>query len=195
MTIFALLLLALGLSVDAFAAAMAKGSRARASGLLAALRIGVVFGLLEGLMPLIGWALGQGLQPFVMSVDHWIAFALLAAVGGHMLVKAIGDLRETAGPPKPVVSPPPPTVGTRTLVLTAVGTSIDAAAIGVSLAFVDVDIITACLTIGLTTFAVAVIGVLIGARVGQRLGAWAELLGGLVLIGIGALILVQHLAA
>ena len=194
MTPIALLALAAGLSVDAFAAATAKGARLRQVTLIYAIGIGLMFGFMEALTPVIGWALGQALQGFVMEIDHWLAFGLLLAVGGHMAWRAIKELRSpptehrTDDATQPMVRR-----GWWGMALTALATSIDAAAVGVSLAFVDVNIILAALMIGGVTAVMATLGVLIGKTAGERLGSRAELAGGLVLIAIGCLILHSHL--
>ncbi len=180
--------LGLGLSVDAFAAALGKGATCDRPRFTQALRIGSVFGLFEAISPAIGWLIGHAVADWVNSVGAWVAFALLAAVGGHMLWVARkggqdeegdDDARKRAG-------------GIR-LALTAVATSIDALAVGVSLAVLHVGILPACLVIGLVTTIVATTGVLLGRQAGARLGATAEALGGAVLIGVGAVLLGQHL--
>lgn len=181
-------LLALGMSVDAFAAALGQGANARRRGIGAVLATGAIFGLIEALTPLIGWALGVMASYAIAAVDHWVAFGLLAAVGLRTIAEA---LRHTpAGQPPGGVSG-----GWLRVVATAVGTSIDAMAVGVSLAFVDVPILVVAAAIGVTTTAMALLGLGLGRRLGQRFGRGAELLGGLVLIGIGATILAEHLSA
>ena len=194
MTPVALLALAAGLSVDAFAAATAKGARLRRITLTSAIGIGLMFGAMEALTPVIGWALGRVLQGLVVEIDHWIAFALLVAVGGHMAIRAIRELRAA---PAPETDTAEPVVrrGWGGMALTALATSIDAAAVGVSLAFVDVNIVLAAVMIGLVTAVMATLGVLIGKTAGERLGSRAELVGGLMLIAIGAIILHSHLTA
>lgn len=179
--------LGLGLSVDAFAAAIGKGATCDRPRFAQALRIGSVFGLFEAISPAIGWLIGRAVADWVNSVGVWIAFALLAAVGGHMLWMAWkgGHEEENETTRKQA--------GGIRLALTAVATSIDAMAVGVSLAVLHVGILPACVVIGVVTTSVATTGVLLGRQAGQRLGATAEALGGLVLIGVGALVLGQHL--
>lgn len=179
--------LGLGLSVDAFAAAIGKGATCDRPRFAEALRIGSVFGLFEAISPAIGWLIGQAVADWVNTVGVWIAFALLAAVGGHMLWMAWkgGQGGEDETPQRQA--------GGIRLALTAVATSIDAMAVGVSLAVLHVGILPACLVIGLVTTAMATAGVLIGRKAGERLGATAEALGGIVLIGIGALVAGQNL--
>lgn len=175
------------LSVDAFAAALGKGAQDRRARLGDALRVGIVFGLFEAATPALGWLLGSLVNDWIADWDHWVSFTLLFAIGAHMIVQSLrGDPAEAA----PAVETEPNYLR---LSLTALATSIDAAAVGVTLALMDVTIWTACLVIGGTTTVVATGGVLLGKRVGAHLGGWAEVIGGLVLIGIGASILAQHL--
>lgn len=178
----------LSLSVDAFAAAVGKGACAPARPRFAdALKIGAVFGFFEAVTPAIGWAIGLALAGWIAAVDHWVAFGLLAVVGGHMLWQAAQA--PDATPSAPVRGGAP-----LRLMLTALATSIDAMAVGVSLAVLDVDIVAACLVIGGVTTVVATAGVLLGRQAGPYLGRYAEVLGGVALIGIGSLILYQHLS-
>lgn len=179
--------LGLGLSVDAFAAAIGKGATCDRPRFAQALRIGSVFGLFEAISPAIGWLIGRAVAGWVNSVGAWVAFALLAAVGGHMLWMAWkgGHAEEDEAARKQA--------GTIRLALTAIATSIDAMAVGVSLAVLHVGILPACIVIGVVTTTVATTGVLLGRRAGERLGSTAEALGGIVLIGVGALVLGQHL--
>ena len=182
--------LGLSLSVDAFAAAVGKGATARRPSFRDALRIGVVFGFFEAITPAIGWAVGLALSAWIAKVDHWVAFVLLGCVGVHMLWHAMrADQADTA------VEPMTGRHGLGRLVATALATSIDATAVGVSLAFIGVDILTACLVIGGVTTVVATIGVMVGRHAGAYLGRYAEILGGLTLIVIGSTILYQHLTA
>lgn len=184
MTPVAILILSLSMSTDAFAAAIGRGAAHRPS-VPAALKAGLVFGVIEGITPLIGWSLGLLAAGFVEQVDHWIAFGLLGLVGGNMI-------RQSRAPAEPDNDASPPS-GRWALIGTAVGTSIDAAAVGVSLAFIGADIWVIAASIGVSTFVLATIGMLIGKAVGVRFGKTAELLGGIALIGIGSLILVEHL--
>ncbi len=177
------------LSVDAFAAAVGKGATGTRPKFLDALRIGTIFGLFEALTPVIGWALGIAFAGWIRDVDHWVAFALLAAVGGHMLWQAVRP-----EPPAAAEASAPRRHGLLQLCTTAVATSLDAMAVGVSLAVLRVDIWTASLVIGGVTTVVATFGVLLGRHVGPYLGRWAEVLGGVALIAIGSLILYQHLS-
>jgi len=177
--------LSLSMSADAFAAAIGRGAVRRPS-VAGAVRNGLVFGVIEGVTPLLGWAVGLAASAYIASVDHWIAFVLLAIVGGKMVWEAIrrsDQHGEDAADDN----------GAWSLVLTAIGTSIDAAAVGVSLALLDAPIAVIALSIGASTFVVATIGLLIGRAVGGRFGAIAELLGGVALMLIGTGILLEHL--
>ncbi|MBK1841890.1 manganese efflux pump [Azospirillum sp. YIM B02556] len=177
--------LSLSMSADAFAASIGRGASQRPS-VSVALKGGLVFGVVEAITPLVGWALGLAAASYVAAVDHWIAFVLLSLVGGKMVWEGFqpesGDAEQRARRASPW-----------TLVATAVGTSIDAAAVGVSLAFLGSDIVTIALSIGFATFVMTTIGMLIGRAVGHRLGKTVEVLGGLALIALGSSILADHL--
>jgi manganese efflux pump family protein len=183
MTPGAVAILSLSMSTDAFAASVGRGAAHRPS-LAQALRAGLIFGLVEAATPVIGWSLGLIAAGVVQQIDHWIAFILLAGVGAHMVWHGVRPRR---------ADQPPARRGLMPLIATAVGTSIDAAAVGVGLAFIGVNIWIIALSIGLTTFTLTTLGMLIGARVGARIGKHAELLGGLALIGIGTFILAEHM--
>lgn len=180
--------LGLSLSVDAFAAAIGKGANGNSPRFRDALRVGAVFGFFEAITPAIGWAVGLALASWIAQIDHWVAFVLLGGVGVNMLWQAYRAPGEGA-------AEAPAKAGIARLVLTALATSIDATAVGVSLAFMHVNIIVACLIIGGVTTVVATAGVLIGGHAGPYLGRYAEVLGGVALIAIGGAILYQHLSA
>ncbi|PIJ43973.1 manganese efflux pump MntP [Tatumella sp. OPLPL6] len=186
MNILTTLILALGMSMDAFAAALGKGAVLKQVTLKEALRTGLIFGVIETLTPLLGWALGIAASKYVMAWDHWIAFVLLTVLGGRMV---IGGLRHR----NDEEVTPPERHGFMVLALTAVATSLDALAVGVGLAFLQVNIVLTALTIGISTTIMATTGMLIGRFIGPVLGKWAEILGGIVLIGIGTSILIEHL--
>lgn len=194
MTPTAIAILSFSMSADAFAASIGRGVAHRPS-VPMALRHGLVFGVIEAMTPLLGWTLGMVAAGFVEAIDHWIAFGLLVLVGGRMLREALA--RDEAGPdgerpPQDVVQKTG-RAGALALVATAVGTSIDAAAVGVSLAFLEVNILVIALCIGAATFAMSTIGMLVGRVVGARLGRIAEIVGGIALIGLGTKILLEHL--
>ena len=181
----ALLLLSVGLAMDAFAVSLVRGA-VGGHRLARAVEIGLAFGAAQGLMPLLGWGLGIAFQGAFEAVDHWIAFGLLALLGGRMLWEAVsGSDQPAAGTHSHVLG----------LTMAAFATSIDAAAAGLTLSVFAVPIPLACLVIGVTTAILCTIAYLIGARVSARVGKVAELFGGLVLIGLGIRILVVHLSA
>lgn len=194
MSLPALLLVAFGVSADAFAVAVGKGLGMRRLHRRTAMVLAVAFGSAQGLMTLLGWVLASQLQRFITSFDHWVAFGLLALVGLRMLREAVtGHAAETAetgaqgGGTGLLIRP-------RELLMLAVATSIDALAIGISLAIVDVSILLAAALIGAVTFGVCLAGVALGYRAGARWRRPAEAVGGLILIGIGLTILLDHLA-
>jgi manganese efflux pump family protein len=180
-----LALTSLSLSTDAFAAALARGSRERQHDAVAALRVGAVFGISEGLMCLIGWSFAFALSGALEAVDHWIALILLGVIGGRMI-------QEGLGAPDPEAEPARRTwLGT---VITAIGTSIDSAAVGIALALAHSPIWVA-LVIGLTSFAMSSLGYYAGPWLGARMGKRAEVAGGVILIAIGVSIFVSHMTA
>lgn len=185
MTPGAIAILSLSMSTDAFAAAVGRGASQRPAW-RDAVKAGLVFGVIEALTPLVGWTLGIVAAGFVERVDHWIAFALLAVVGGKMVLEGFKPAQSENGAA-------PRRSGRWALVATAIGTSIDAAAVGVGLAFIGADIWVIAASIGLTTFVLTTLGMLIGRAVGSRFGKIAELIGGFALIALGAFILFEHL--
>jgi len=185
MDLFTLLGIALALAMDAFAVALATGMNlAKLTG-RHLFRLGFHFGLFQALMPVIGWLAGQAVQEQIAAWDHWIAFGLLSFVGGHMLWEAFTDNDDE----KPASDP---TRGL-SLVLLSVATSIDALAVGFSLGALGVSIWMPAVVIGLVAGALTVVGMLLGRRVGNHWGPRVEIVGGLVLIGIGAKILAEHM--
>lgn len=181
-------LLAMAMSTDAFAAAVGKGTALQKPRWSEALRTGAIFGVIEALTPLAGWALGLAAASYVKAWDHWIAFVLLGILGLRMLV---GALRA----PDARAEDKPTRHGFWLLALTGLATSIDAMAVGVGLAFLDVDIVPVAAAIGLATFAMVTLGVMVGRVLGHLAGRWAEAIGGVLLVGIGTAILVEHLTA
>lgn len=181
----ALLLLAFAMSTDAFAAAIGRGASLKNPRLVEAFRIGLIFGSIEAVTPLIGWLIGQSASGYVEAWDHWIAFSLLMILGLHMIHEGVKPEEEgVEKPTKPSLS--------RTC-LTAFSTSIDAMAVGVSLAFINVNIWIAAALIGLATTLMVTLGIMLGRAVGALLGHRAEIFGGLTLIAVGAWILTGDL--
>lgn len=186
MNLSATLLLAFGMSMDAFAASMGKGATLHKPKFSEALRTGLIFGAIETLTPLIGWGLGMLASQFVLEWNHWIAFILLTFLGGRMVIEGI---RNDVDEEEPIHRH-----GFWLLVTTAIATSLDAMAVGVGLAFLQVNIIATALAIGCATFIMSTLGMMIGRFIGPLLGKRAEILGGIVLIGIGAQIMWSHFA-
>ena len=185
MNLAATLALSLAMSTDAFAAAVGKGAALQKPTLREALRTGVIFGVIEGLTPLLGWAMGRAAAPYVQAWDHWIAFVLLAGLGLHMIVAGLSPAEEEEEKPN--------SHGFWLLAVTGFATSIDAMAVGASLAFLGENIALIALAIGVSTFVMVTIGVMVGRALGVLAGKRAEVVGGLVLIGIGAIILYEHI--
>ncbi|MFF7709506.1 manganese efflux pump MntP [Pseudomonas sp. NPDC007930] len=182
-----LFFLAMAMSTDAFAAAIGKGSSLHKPRFIEALRTGLIFGVIEALTPLVGWGIGQVATRFVESWDHWIAFILLLALGLHMIYNGVKhDAEEEQKPNQHSFF---------ILAVTAFATSIDALAVGVGLAFVDVNILVAACAIGLATTVMVTVGVMLGRVLGVVVGKRAEIAGGIVLMLVGATILYEHLSA
>ena len=184
MSLWTLMLIALGVSADAFAVSLGKGLQMRRLRAGDALALAVTFGLFQALMPLIGWLLGTRLQGYVTEIDHWVAFGLLSLIGVKMLWEALRANDDEASQDG---------IPLRELLVLGVATSIDALAVGISFAFLEVDIVGAAATIGVATFGVSLAGVVIGHRAGTRFRGPAEIAGGLILILIGLRILLDHL--
>ena len=179
-----LIVISIGVSMDAFAIAICKGLSVEQVEPKHLLSAGLWFGGAQALMPLLGYVLGSGFRSVIESLDHWISFGLLAAIGIHMLREAREPARKLDASFAPQVMFP-----------LAVADSIDALAVGISFAFLKVDILPAVLMIGLTTFAFSVAGVKIGNHFGAKYKSKAEAAGGLVLILMGVLVLLEHLQA
>lgn len=185
MNIISTVLIALAMSTDAFAAAVSKGAALHKPKMSEALRTGFIFGGIESITPLIGWGIGSIATKYVAAWDHWIAFTLLVVLGLHMIYEGL----QTPDP----TEDKPSQHSFIILAITAFATSIDAMAVGVSLAFVDVKIIFTAAAIGLATFTMVTIGVMLGRVLGLLVGKRAEILGGVILIAIGSYILYEHL--
>ncbi|HFT3045658.1 TPA: manganese efflux pump MntP [Klebsiella pneumoniae] len=187
MNLSATILLAFGMSMDAFAASIGKGATLHKPKFSEAVRTGLIFGAIETLTPLVGWGLGMLASQFILEWNHWIAFILLVFLGGRMIVEGFrGDKDEACEAPH--------RHGFWLLVTTAFATSLDAMAVGVGLAFLQVSIVTTALAIGCATFIMSTLGMMVGRFIGPLLGKRAEILGGIVLIGIGSEILWSHFA-
>jgi putative Mn2+ efflux pump MntP len=196
MTLAALLILAVGLGSDAFAAAVANGAAARHPRLRDAAATAAYFGVAEGVMVALGFLLGTSFSSMIESIDHWVAFVLLSVIGGKMIRDGLqGEEDPDPAHDDPAAIAPGVRRGPLQMVLTAIGTSIDSAVVGVTLALVGVSLTLAVPLIGLTSFAMSLAGVLLGRRLGPLFGRKAEVLGGIALILIGAHILFDHLSA
>ena len=186
MTPIAILILSLSMSTDAFAAAVGRGAAHRPS-LPVALKWGLVFGVVEAITPLIGYGLGSIAANYVQAVDHWIAFILLAVLGGRMI-------RAGLATDEPASASRQERHGFWNLATTGLATSIDAMAVGVGLAFIDVNILLVAGVIGACTLVMVTAGIMLGRALGAIVGKRAEIVGGLILIGVGTAILYEHLS-
>lgn len=186
MTWLSTIVIAFAMSTDAFAAAVSKGACLTRPRFSEALRTGAIFGFIEAMTPLIGWGLGTVAAPYVQAWDHWIAFTVLGVLGLHMVHNGWkGEEDEDTA--------------TRSrhsfwlLAATGFATSIDAMAVGVTLAFIDGNIVITAIAIGIATLCMVTLGVMVGRLLGTVLGKRAEILGGIALICVGSMILYQHL--
>ncbi len=187
MSFWELLLIGAGLSMDAFAVAVCQGLSMPRLNWRHAGVIALFFGGFQALMPSAGWALGSRFAGYIQEFDHWVAFVLLGIIGGNMVREALGPEEETetacaAG-----------RLDYRLLLMMAVATSIDALAVGVTFAFLEVSILPAAALIGATTFCLSLVGVAVGNFFGARYKKRAELSGGVILIFLGTKILLEHL--
>lgn len=183
MGLIELFLIAVGLSMDAFAVSVCKGLAMPKCTFKKAAIVGLWFGGFQALMPAIGYVLGAQFQEAIASIDHWIAFVLLALIGGNMIHEALDNDEEEADA----------SLDVKTMFLLAVATSIDALAIGITFAFLKVNIIPAICFIGIVTFIISFAGVKIGNVFGARYKNKAEIVGGIILILLGLKILLEHL--
>lgn len=179
-----LFILAVGLSMDAFAVSICKGLAIGSASLKGSAIVGLWFGFFQALMPLIGYFLGIQLSSLIQSFDHWVAFVLLAVIGISMIAESRSSKDEEESP----------SLSVRAMFPLAVATSIDALASGVALAAVDGNIYWAVSFIGVITFTLSAIGVRLGAIAGSKYKSRAELAGGIILVAIGAKILIEHLS-
>jgi len=198
------LLLALSLSMDAFAISVSNGLALTRVRVRHAFRLAFAFGLAQAVMPVIGFLAAASLKTFITSWDHWIAFVLLGSIGGKMIYESFvirkAERVIEANCPNPPdgdveaeVAASPALRSARTLFILAIATSIDALAVGITLPLLNVGIVLPAAIIGAVTFAVCFVGVYIGKTTGHFFEAWAEILGGVVMIGIGTKILIEHL--
>lgn len=184
-----LFLIGVGLSMDAFAVAVCKGLAMKKVNKKQCFVIALFFGGFQALMPLIGWFLGRQFESYITSIDHWIAFVLLGFIGGKMVVEACKKEDES----EEVCQKEDQTLNIKELFLLAIATSIDALAVGITFAFLQMPIVEAITIIGVTTFVLSIIGVYVGNIFGNKYEKKAELAGGIILILIGLKILLEHL--
>ena len=182
MSLIELFIIAIGLSMDAFAVAIGKGLSVKRVQLRHLFTTGLWFGGFQALMPIVGYALGIHFSALVESIDHWIAFLLLGIIGANMIHGSLSkdEDKHTAD------------FSARAMLPLAIATSIDALAVGVSFAFLNIEIWSAAAAIGLTTYVCAVLGIKIGHHVGLRYKSKAEFMGGAILILMGVKILIEH---
>lgn len=183
MNVYEIIFIAVGLAMDAFAVSICKGLSMKNMKWKSAVIIALYFGIFQALMPVIGFLLGSTFSVLVQKVDHWIAFGLLSIIGLNMIKESTDDELEKRND----------SIDVKTMLILAVATSIDALAIGVTFSFFEVNILLAITVIGVITFALSIIGVVIGNKFGDKLQNKAELLGGIILIGMGLKILLEHL--
>lgn len=183
MTLLELFIIAVGLSMDAFAVSICKGLAMRRANFRSMALVGLWFGGFQALMPVVGYLVGVRFREAITAVDHWIAFGLLAVIGGNMIREALSGEEEAEDD----------SLSPKAMVLLALATSIDALAVGVGFAFLDVNITAAAGFIGTVTFILSAAGVRVGSVFGAKYKSRAEITGGVILILMGAKILLEHL--
>ncbi len=185
MSIIEIILISIGLAMDAFAVSISLGGchvKNLSSRHILAFKAAILFGLFQAGMPILGWACGRQFQEYIKAIDHWVAFALLLIIGLKMLYEAWQEHTEE----------PKQRNNLKALLILAVATSIDALAVGVTFSVLQINLVLAVSMIGVITFALSYIGVDFGCRLGQRFGRWSEVLGGIILISLGTKILIEH---
>lgn len=183
MTLFSLIILAIGLSMDSFAVSLTSGVFMHPFTLLRSLRFSATMALFQGVMPILGWIFGVGFRNYIEAIDHWIALILLLYLGGRMIYEAMQNTEQSQFDPCCYST----TIGL------AIATSIDAMAVGISLTFLRVDIISSAIVIGITTLIFSIGGLYIGHYIGNKLKRSACILGGIILILIGVKICIEHI--
>ena len=183
MNLYEIILISIGLAMDAFAVSICKGLSMKKINWKSTIIIAIYFGLFQAIMPVFGYLLGSSFSVIVQKLDHWIAFILLAIIGGNMIKESKDDETEKRNDK----------VDFKTMIILAIATSIDALAVGVTFAFFEVNIILSISIIGLITFILSFVGVIIGNKFGDKFQNKAEFIGGMILIIIGLKILLEHL--
>lgn len=189
-----ILLIAIGLSMDAFAVSISSGICVPHMKLRFAIRAAFAFGFFQFMMPVVGWLLGGTFRASIEGVDHWIAFFLLVFVGGKMIYESFG-IKDEEGACDDQGNPITGIMKLGTLLVLAIATSIDALAVGLSFSMLDTPILAPSIVIGVITFGLSLVGIEFGKKIGEKAERWAELGGGIVLVGIAIKILVEHLLA
>lgn len=193
MSFIALIFTAFALSMDAFAVSITKGMTIKNLKKSTALKMALAFGVFQGAMPLLGWALGISFESYIKSIDHWIAFILLGFIGFNMIKGFFDDRKEGKESELEFsATADEHDLSNKEIIMLAVATSIDALAVGISFAFLNVSIIPAASIICIITFLVCVVGVFVGNKVGDIFNGYAELVGGIILILIGFNIFNEH---
>ena len=184
MDILSIIMIAIGLSMDSFAVSISNGLTIRNLNKKKAVLIAISLAVFQALMPFIGWFAGLRIEKYIEAFDHWIAFGLLLFIGAKMIFEALINDEESKGKELRFI----------TLIGQSIATSIDALAVGISFAILKMEIITPVIIIGIVTFIFSILGLQLGKYFGKKLGKYVEIFGGLVLIGIGVKILLEHLA-
>lgn len=188
MSFVSILLTAFALSMDAFAVSVTKGITLKNMNIKIALKVALFFGLFQGIMPFLGWTAGIRFESYITSIDHWIAFFLLSFIGLKMIFDAREYNKQVSYDARSIND-----LDNKELIVLSIATSIDALAVGVSFAFLNIDILPICLSIGIITFLMCFIGVLIGKKIGNAFKNYAQIAGGIILILIGLNILNEHI--
>lgn len=183
MSFFSIIITAFSLSMDAFAVSITKGITLKNINIYIASKVALFFGVFQGVMPLVGWALGTKFEIYIKSIDHWIAFILLSLIGLKMIIESNED-----DSPKNIST----VLNNKELIFLSIATSIDALAVGITFAFLNINILPICISITIITFIVCFLGVLIGKQIGSLFKKFAQILGGCILIFIGFSILNDH---
>jgi len=185
MNVFSLIAVAIGLAMDAFSVAIAKGVSLKEVKKANAIKVALFFGGFQALMPLLGWLIGERFSSYIAASAHWIAFVLMLLLGGKMIYESIFERKDEVVDTNPLKA--------SSLIILSIATSIDALLVGFTIALFDTPIFLAVSIIGLVTFVICYFGVFLGGKIGGYLGKYATIMGGIILIGIGILMLVEGL--
>jgi len=183
MSLISIIIIAVGLSMDSLAVSISNGLSIRNLDISKSIIIALSFAVFQALMPLLGWFAGNGIEAYIQEIDHWVAFVLLSFIGGKMIYEGVFKSEEATSS----------NLSGFTLIGQSIATSIDAFAVGISLAVLDYEIMTPVIIIGLVTFVFSIIGLQLGKYFGAKLGKSVTIFGGFILIGIGLKILIEHI--